>query len=33
MVGFGAKSLYLVRLDQDDLQYLQRYALPTTVRP
>ena len=33
LVGFGAKSIYLVRFDQDDLQYLQRYALPTTARP
>jgi hypothetical protein len=33
LVGFGAKSVYLVRFDQDDLQYLQRYALPTTARP
>ncbi len=33
LVGFGASSLYLVRLDEDDLQYLQRYTLPTTARP
>jgi hypothetical protein len=33
LVGFGANSVYLVRLDEDDLQYLQRYALPTTARP
>lgn len=33
LVGFGARSVYVIRLDQDDLQYLQRYALPTTARP
>jgi hypothetical protein len=33
LVGFGAKSLYVVRLDEDDLQYLQRHPLPTTGRP
>lgn len=33
LIGFGAKSVYLVRLDQDDLQYLQRYVIPTTARP
>ena len=33
LVGFGLKSVYLVRFDQDDLQYLQRHALPTTSRP
>lgn len=33
LVGFGANSVYIVRLDDDDLQYLQRYALPTTGRP
>ena len=33
LVGFGAKSVYLVRLDQDDLQYLQRHVLPTSARP
>lgn len=27
VVGFGAKSVYLVRTDSDDLQYLQRYTL------
>ncbi len=25
LVGFGAKAVYLVRVDDDDLQYLQRY--------
>jgi hypothetical protein len=29
LVGFGAESVYLVRLDGDDLQYLQRRPLPT----
>jgi hypothetical protein len=33
LVGFGARSVYLVKLDEDDLQHLQRYALPTTARP
>jgi hypothetical protein len=27
LAGFGKSSVYLVRLDADDLQYLQRYAL------
>lgn len=27
LAGFGKSSLYLVRTDADDLQYLQRYAL------
>jgi hypothetical protein len=27
IVGFGAKSIYVVRLDDDDLQYLQRFRL------
>jgi hypothetical protein len=29
LVGFGANSAYLVRIDDDDLEYLQRYRLPT----
>jgi hypothetical protein len=33
LVGFGARTLYIVRLDEDDLQYLQRHPLPTTARP
>ncbi|HEY5545999.1 MAG TPA: hypothetical protein VIK50_08070 [Gemmatimonadaceae bacterium] len=33
LVGFGANTVYLVRLDEDDLQYLQCHALPTTRRP
>jgi hypothetical protein len=28
MVGIGASSLYVVRIDDDDLQYLERYPLP-----
>lgn len=28
LVGFGNGSLYLVRLDDDDLQYLERHPLP-----
>jgi hypothetical protein len=31
LIGFGAKSVYLVRIDADDLQYLQRYSLPVTT--
>ena len=27
IVGFGARSIYVVRLDSDDLQYLQRFPL------
>ena len=29
LVGFGTNSVYLVRVDEDDLQYLQRYRLPS----
>ena len=28
LVGFGNATVYLVRSDEDDLQYLQRYRLP-----
>ena len=28
LVGFGRGFVYLVRIDEDDLQYLQRYAAP-----
>ena len=28
LVGFGNQALYAVRVDDDDLQYLQRYRLP-----
>jgi hypothetical protein len=28
LLGFGANTLYLVRVDDDDLQWLERYALP-----
>ncbi len=28
LVGFGARTVYLARKDDDDLQYLQRYRLP-----
>ncbi len=33
LIGFGSNAVYLVRFDADDLQYLQRHALPTTERP
>jgi hypothetical protein len=33
LVGFGPRTLDVVRLDDDDLQYLQRHPLPTTRRP
>jgi hypothetical protein len=28
LVGFGAGTVYVVRIDDDDLEYLQRYRLP-----
>jgi len=28
LAGFGANTVYVIRLDEDDLQYLQRYRLP-----
>jgi hypothetical protein len=28
LVGFGQGTVYLIRVDDDDLQYLQRYRLP-----
>ena len=28
VVGFGAGSVYLARVDDDDLHFLQRYKLP-----
>lgn len=28
LVGFGAGTVYVARSDEDDLQYLERYALP-----
>jgi len=33
LVGFGNGTVYLVRLDEDDLQYLQRHRLGMTRRP
>jgi hypothetical protein len=35
LVGFGAGTVYLARVDDDDLHYLERYALPASrpVRP
>ena len=33
LIGFGTNTVYIVRFDADDLQYLQRHALPTTERP
>jgi hypothetical protein len=27
IVGFGARAIYVVRTDADDLQYLQRFPL------
>ena len=29
VVGFGARSVYVVSFDAYDLAYLERYALPT----
>jgi hypothetical protein len=28
LVGFGKNSVYLVRIDDDDLQWLERYRRP-----
>lgn len=28
VIGFGKGTVYVVRTDDDDLQYLQRYARP-----
>jgi S-adenosylmethionine:diacylglycerol 3-amino-3-carboxypropyl transferase len=33
LVGFGSATLYTVRLDDDDLQYLERWRLPSGIRP
>jgi hypothetical protein len=32
LLGFGKSSVYVLRVDEDDLQYVQRYAL-SAVRP
>jgi hypothetical protein len=32
LVGFGNATAYVVRRDEDDLEYLQRYSLPAEVR-
>jgi hypothetical protein len=32
LVGFGNETLYAVRLDDDDLQYLERWRLPYATR-
>ena len=33
LIGFGTNTVYIARFDADDLQYLQRHALPTRERP
>lgn len=33
VLGFGRGTVYLVRLDDDDLQFVERHRLPTTGRP
>lgn len=33
LVGFGTGSVYLVQIDEVDLEYLERYRLPTTSSP
>ena len=33
IVGFGNGTAYLVRKDEDDLEYLQRHRLPSRTRP
>ena len=32
LIGFGQGTVYLIRLDADDLQYLQRYRLPMDAK-
>ena len=32
IIGFGAGSAFVVRADDDDLHYLQRFELPTSIR-
>ena len=32
LVGFGSGTVYTVRMDADDLQYLERWALPYGTR-
>lgn len=33
VVGFGPGAVYLVRVDTDDLEYLQRYRFTPRARP
>lgn len=33
VVGFGRNSVYVVRTDEDDLEYIQRYARPVQGQP
>lgn len=33
VVGFGASSVYVVRTDEDDLEYVQRFARPVPGQP
>jgi hypothetical protein len=33
LVGFGAGTVYVVRIDDNDLQYLQRFASPLRRQP
>jgi len=33
VVGFGATSVYVARMDEDDLEYLQRYSRPAVGEP
>jgi hypothetical protein len=28
LVGFGQRTVYIVRVDEDDLEWLQKYARP-----
>jgi hypothetical protein len=32
ILGFGAKSVYVVRMDEDDLEYIRRHPWPATAR-
>jgi hypothetical protein len=33
VVGFGKTSVYVARMDEDDLEYLQRYSRPAVGEP
>jgi hypothetical protein len=33
LIGFGNGTLFTVRLGEDDLQYLERWKVPPSIRP